>query len=951
MKVELKATSIVQFIVAGCSLAALGLAIGSCAQEPVASPLRSIQSSGPMAFVCLGAPTDDPADFAHKLSDCSAARANSIHDYSIPHLYVLVTQPHAGEIAVVDLTTDSDAVLDQNPAVPGANFLPVGAQPTDIAATPAGMASFVSIAEPNFEGIFALPATMIRGGMPRLSSWPSCSLPSAPGDMVIVIDPADGSGAIRPGCDAPYGQADTTTCGSPATVHCHGDLSKEGDITGQHGRYKLIVTLPDEGGFAVIDAQNVLDREAGQFAPCDVERWIPLDVKLPTWPAQPDAPTIGCVAPPQPEEAFADSFVSRPAGIAVDDRRLYLADAAAPVIHVVDLPTPCEPVQWPSLYPRSTEDPTRVVTTERIAVSPATIDFKRYLYATDLIDGSVMVFDVSDDSTTNTPLERSSPELNPFQPTDRIRFHAPPKDIVIVHYESGAHDGQTGSSIPIRCDPDPNSTGPGTAYRTASSYDSGAAPGLLRGVFAFVVLASGDVVVIDVDDYDAPCRGPVDHHESFGCTDLQTGLVTSGEYSCNTIDPHRPRSGGYLVQVDGVASNVPGLQALPLLYDPEGSILTIDDETDEGKLPPRLRAPAVAGDAPRIELVVAQSYHPLDPATGELLDEGGNIDPTAHTLAMNLQNPRAHIVNQNWWVSWEGAIPGFNERFAELVDNSDGTFTLREVSSAFCNRGVLSQTAVEEMLIAEGYRTKDATAQAPHWADYIQIRSATPIETDSYWSSQNECTFIQCRNEYGTLDSPRVTRDLRIVEAWQDMLALEPRHPSVNPDAPRMKCCFPAVVEFWVRLGNQWLVYGDGVGVLHRVRADPDTGQCRNSCDPNLQLLTPRAFSLPHDAAPSEEHRFVFRNPFFRFVVKHGYGCDADEDCSHAVPERDTHFKYTTQGGFIPLVISLYPSEVEVQPQAAQFLAQTGELVIADGSLEGLTMVDLNSLVVGRQYF
>jgi hypothetical protein len=40
----------------------------------------------------------------------------------------------------------------------------------------------------------------------------------------------------------------------------------------------------------------------------------------------------------------------------------------------------------------------------------------------------------------------------------------------------------------------------------------------------------------------------------------------------------------------------------------------------------------------------------------------------------------------------------------------------------------------------------------------------------------------------------------------------------------------------------------------------------------------------------------------------------------------------------------------DVQPQAAQFLAPTGELVIADGSLEGITFIDLNALAITRQY-
>ena len=150
------------------SAAALGL--GACTQTPIEAPLRSLHSLGPMAFVCLDAPSGSAAEFALPLEHCSADRSAGPYDYSIPHLYALVTQPLRGEVAVVDLTTDSEAVLDQDPDTPGANFLPIGAQPTDIVATPGGMVTFVATAEPNFERIFALPSDMIRRSAPRLSS-------------------------------------------------------------------------------------------------------------------------------------------------------------------------------------------------------------------------------------------------------------------------------------------------------------------------------------------------------------------------------------------------------------------------------------------------------------------------------------------------------------------------------------------------------------------------------------------------------------------------------------------------------------------------------------------------------------------------------------------------------------------------------------------------------------
>src|SRR6185369_8210750 len=97
-----------------------------------------------------------------------------------------------GEVAVVDMSTKADSVLDSNPRVPGANFLPIGAQPVDIASTAGSTAAFVGVAEPGREGIFALAAKDIRVcdtcAPKTLSSWPACALPGAPGEMLVVYD-------------------------------------------------------------------------------------------------------------------------------------------------------------------------------------------------------------------------------------------------------------------------------------------------------------------------------------------------------------------------------------------------------------------------------------------------------------------------------------------------------------------------------------------------------------------------------------------------------------------------------------------------------------------------------------------------------------------------------------------------------------------------------------------
>lgn len=919
-------------------LAAFGLLGTACTDSPISVPLRALQSSGPVSFLCLDAPNDDRSA-GLPLDDCPTTRAESIDDFSIPHLYALITQPNSGDVAVVDLSTDSEAVLDQDPIVPGANFLPVGAIPSDIVSTPGGMASFVVSREVRYEAIYALPSDLVRGSGARLTSWPACALPAAPGEIEIVLDPADADGNVRPTCDAGYGTSEPDTAICEGELHCHGDLTRDAASISRPGRYKLFVTLPSEGGIAIIDAQSVLDGEPGERPPCTIERWVPLEVAPPVLPPPPAPPSSNaCVPAADASDTFAMAYQPLPAGITLDGTLMYVADAGAPVIHRIDMPTPCEPREISPLVTSSTEDPLRPVFTSRVAVSPLTLDLKRYLYAIDHIDGSIMVYDVSDDATSTLPLSRPNAAQNPFQPTDRIRFGAPPRDIIIVQHQNDDIDDITGSTVPVRCDPNPDATGPGVDYRTSSAFDSGAGPQKLRGVFTFAVLESGDVVVIDVDDYDAPCRGPVDQHPLLGCeAPLATGLETTDEYTCNVVAPHQPRSNGYLVNADGVADNQPGITQFPALFDADGALLQLDAAEGEEVVSntPRMRATVPIDAPPSFGVVVGSTLENLDPANGLLLTSAGNDDPTEHTLVMNLADPRAHILSQAWTVTFEGAIPGFQNRFGALAETAAG-YELRDEGSSFCTRGVRSRNAAEATFLDEGVGAAEAASRADREADFVQIFSETPVEADPYWSGQDSCTFLACGTEYGTVEAPLVARDLRILEATEDLLQLE-RRTSQAADAPDIKCCFPGVIEFRVRGGEQWMVVGSEVGFLNNMTV-ADDGTCRPSCDPNLALLNGRALSTPQSTEVRDDDPGAFINPFFRFAI------NAD------APRRNMQFELSTQGSFQPLTLTVVTSDPDVQPASIQLLSPTGELVVSDGSLEGITLLDLNGLIVTRQY-
>jgi hypothetical protein len=241
--------------------------------------------------------------------------------------------------------------------------------------------------------------------------------------------------------------------------------------------------------------------------------------------------------------------------------------------------------------------------------------------------------------------------------------------------------------------------------------------------------------------------------------------------------------------------------------------------------------------------------------------------------------------------------------------------------------------------------------------------SSTPVAGDPYWdAATTSCTYQICQQTFGARDQPRRTRDLRILEAWDDHLELEPRiaddrttapemldvnHPEIKPKGQieteirqtldAMECCFPGVVEFRIRGGNQWIVQGDQVGFLNNV-AVRDDGVCRKSCDPELELLNGRALTAPTKEPLPDGDPYAFKNPFFRFAILNGKS------------PRDMAFRFQTQGAFSPLVLSVVTDNPDVLPTSASFLPNTGKIVISDGVLDGITLLDLNSLTLTGQY-
>gem|GEM_PF-5967484 len=236
------------------------------------------------------------------------------------------------------------------------------------------------------------------------------------------------------------------------------------------------------------------------------------------------------------------------------------------------------------------------------------------------------------------------------------------------------------------------------------------------------------------------------------------------------------------------------------------------------------------------------------------------------------------------------------------------------------------------------------------------------------------------------------TRDLKIIEAYQDHLdiALPDGFVADVSDASKtvpvsaiLDCCFPTLVGFNVRVGNQWAVSGTASGFMHHVipttlessTNDRAVGACRNSCDPRDARKNGRVRAVPHGMTPRDGDPHAFINTFFRFAINEpadGSPFDTNPVLStdYVVengqkkltpageikkadnrPERGTFFQFNTQGMFKPLLVNLAATTTEIQPQTIGFVPPTNEIVITDGSLEGIILLNAGRLDITRRYY
>jgi hypothetical protein len=1002
---------------AGGLLTLVGLSLGAgCSQQEVVAELRSLSGSEDAVFLCR-----DANGVGHPFAECPDRNLlDDAHPADKLSVVALVSQTVTDEVAVVDVTAGH--VVDADPATPGYGFLRVGGRPVSLATTPGGTASFVATADVGHNGIFGLPTKCLgapAAGKPArdLTTWPACRLDDTPGEMAVIVDEATvPSSMVDPAARCNVSEYTAKEIALAESGECSANLAADG---GPSGRRKLVVALPDKGELVVIDAQSLLNLPPGTFPNCEIERHIPLEVQVPAGVTQqlpPDLQTT-CSEVPAPTAPAPSKASPQPAGFALADKLLYVADQKAPVIHVLSAASACNMTELSPLLPMSLREPSRVVTTRRVAVSPLTPDGKRYAYAIDTEDqpgASVMAFDVSPGATDRTPLVRAgSPEL-PNEKPDRLALASSAKDVTFAYRDIPYVDPATGAAtFGARCDPDPakTETDPiGALARPSSDLLTGARPGLLRGLFGFILLTNGSIAIVDVDDFDSQCRRPIGANSSAeadfrGCAGDQlvnpdasattapnftsdysptgTPFVTN-EVSCRVVEPHRFRSAFVSANDATVGVRAPSLRSFPQLTLPAATATSAPEDR------PRLLAvPFPSSTGAPTDVFVGSTRFSTAESASDFLPTDPNSTQTEQLQTLNSVvlpplEPRSYASEDNVSLTYEGSYAGDHTAGFLAVIAGTSTGELKDSSLSFCAAGVYDQKLMAEYgRDVLGVKAEDAETFGVAHGDYVQITSAVPAEDDTYWAKSAK-TFSDCSTQFGPndIENLQAERELAITSAFADRLEVSPRADS-NATLSDLLTCFPTSQTYRLRAGAQWVLLHSSSGFRHDVITSGTENACIRSCNPLNKWSKSRVFEISSStcASPGE----AAADPFALRV-----GCAADEvacvydqtkpgpgsttasgsavtltgDASQCIftglndrfalyrgrvaSVRDASFSWQTTGGFLPLTMSLTSISTVVAPQSIQFLQQPEEMAVVDGASQGLSLFSLDTFAIVR---
>jgi hypothetical protein len=341
------------------------------------------------------------------------------------------------------------------------NFITVGKIPTDVAVSPDAQFTFVSTSFANNFGIYAIPNQHLLGdftGQPDAGALPlgvddlrACNLPQPPLALgvvplsstdptlppyaiIVALGASEGSPAGVVTLDPRPFMPGTSGTGGPQilTPGVFGTCSVIGSSV------TLASAVPAVASAAAVWPDGVPYADAGSFV-------VPEPPLGPSCSMLGDGGIASANDGGTPESGVADAAPStapplpppRPASMVVRDDApvAYVADGSLPLIHVIQLDAAGGAQEVTPYVATSVANPSQALKVGSIALSPFTSDHRRYLYAVDAANGTIMVFDATapiPTAATATPLLRPHAVLNPFMPADRIQLSAPVASIAFA---------------------------------------------------------------------------------------------------------------------------------------------------------------------------------------------------------------------------------------------------------------------------------------------------------------------------------------------------------------------------------------------------------------------------------------------------------------------------------------------------------------------------------------
>jgi hypothetical protein len=418
------------------------------------------------------------------------------------------------------------------------------------------------------------------------------------------------------------------------------------------------------------------------------------------------------------------------------------------------------------------------------------------------------------------------------------------------------------------------------------------------------------------------------------------------------------------------------------------------------------------------EVYIGTTLHKKGSVTADL-----PTDPNVTTLSsltIPFVEPRAVPAAEAVSLAYEGPLTRDYPSASFVFDPDDpvAPMQFKDASAQFCDRGVYDLEMLGELGREHGVADTDEARAlfARAHADSVEVTAELLVSTDQYWiserllapESEGGCglDYGTCIDTFGEYDPPEVSpnRRLSVIEAYQDVLFVEPEDPT--PEEPmtdeekrrlatRLECCFPQGLSYRVHARKQWVLVGTSSGLRSDVTSRPtavtDQNQpfsdggvhyaCERDCDPKKKYWNGRVFEVGSSVdcltVLGEPRCAVGRaeasDPCSYDPCEGGEvgpcsridgGLDLAKDmgataCIHSgitsrfvvyrglqPSVRGMVFSWQVTGGFRPLISSLAQVSIAVLPQHVQYVPELQRIALVDGAQLGLSLISLDSLRV-----